>query len=142
MSANVDLVLAFFAALENDDLPWMAQWVHPKVELVIADGPEPGACIGLARAAEHWREYLSTWEDCRVAASDLRDLDSARVLLLQRFSGRGKTRVNDVRRRQYQRAGIFQILNGKVGRVLFYWNGEHALADLGLASDAVANRPE
>jgi hypothetical protein len=68
-----------------------AGWADPKIEFVVADGPEPGNWTGLAGMAKAFRDWLSPWEDFRSEADEYRAIDAARVLVLIRRSGRGKT---------------------------------------------------
>jgi hypothetical protein len=60
------------------------------------DRPDPGSWTGLAAMAEAVRGRLSAFEEYRIEAEEYRELDDERVLVLTRFSGRGKTRGVDL----------------------------------------------
>jgi ketosteroid isomerase-like protein len=133
-SANLDLVRSIFAGTERADFG-SAQWAHPEIELVIADGPAPGRWTGLAGMAEGWREVLSAWEDWRDEVDEYRELDDERVLVLARKSGRGKTSGLELGQIQTKSAGVFHVRGGKVTRLVFYFDRKRALADLGLVRE-------
>ena len=89
-SANLDLGRSIYAAWERGD--WSsAEWAHPEIEFDIADGPEPGIGIGVTAMAESWRKWLSAWDGYRIEAEEYRELDAERVIVLNRYGGRGKT---------------------------------------------------
>jgi len=139
-SANVDLVRSIFAEWERGDLS-SAEWADPEIELVIADGPHPGRSKGLAGIAETMRDFLRAWEDWRVAADEYRELDSERVLVLQHYSARGKTSGLPLAQGAAKGANLFHIRDGKVTRVVCYFERDRALADVGLAPEARPGGP-
>jgi ketosteroid isomerase-like protein len=134
-SANVHLVRSIFAVWERGDYR-SAEWADPEIEYVIADGPAPGSWSGLEGMAEGFREWLSAWEDFRGDVEGYRELDGERVLVLIRFSGRGKRSGLDLGPMRSKGANLFHIRGGKVTRFVAYWDRERALADLGLAPEA------
>jgi hypothetical protein len=69
MSANLDLVRSIYAAWERGDFS-SAEWVHPEIEFVIADGPSPGRWAGVAGSGAGFRDFLSTWEDLCVEVDE------------------------------------------------------------------------
>ena len=137
---NLDLVRSIYAAWERGDYS-SAEWAHPEIEYVYADGPAPGSWAGLASMAERWRDWLSAWEDFRTEAEGYRELDGERVLVLSHFSGRGKTSRVELGQSQTKQANVFHVRDGKVTRLVIYWDRKRALADLGLAPEVEATDP-
>jgi ketosteroid isomerase-like protein len=129
-SPNLDLVRSIFAAWERGDFS-SVEWADPEIEMVLADGPDPGSFKGLAEMAAGWRGRMSAWEQARFAAEEFRELDDERVLVLAHFSGRGKRSGLDM---DATVANIFHVRHGKVTRIVRYWDRERAFADLGLPS--------
>jgi ketosteroid isomerase-like protein len=66
---------------------------------------------------------------------EYRELDDERVLVLNRFGGRGKTSGLDIGQMRAKGANLFHIRDGKVIRVVLYGDRDRALADLGLAPE-------
>jgi ketosteroid isomerase-like protein len=133
-SANLELVRSLYADWERGDFS-SVEWAHPEIEWVIADGPEPGRWTGLAGLAEARRVFLSAWEDFRTEVEEYREPDDERVLVLTQRSGRGKTSGLELGQIRTKGAALFQVRDGKVTRVVYYFDREHALADLGLAPE-------
>ena len=128
---NLELVRSIFAAWERGDYS-SAEWAHPEIELVAADGPTPGSWTGVAEMAGAWREALSAFEELRAEADEYRALDDERVLVLMHFSGRGKTSGLEVGDIHMKGANLFHVRDGKVSRLVAYWDRERAFADVGL----------
>jgi ketosteroid isomerase-like protein len=134
-SANLDLVRSIFARWERGDVS-SAEWADPEIEFVTADGPSPGSSTGLAGMAEAMREFLGAWQGWRVEADEYRELDDERVLVLQHYSARGRTSGLEVGQTMAKGANLFHVRGGKVTKLVCYFEREHALAELGLASEA------
>jgi ketosteroid isomerase-like protein len=132
MSENLDLVRSIFADCERGDFS-SAEWADPEIKYVFTDGPTPGTWTGLVGMAEVWRDWLSAWEDMNIEAQEYRELDDERVLVLGRYSGRGKTSGLELGPMGAKGALLFHIRDGKVTRFVGYWDRDRALADLGLA---------
>jgi ketosteroid isomerase-like protein len=130
-SANLDLVRSIFADLERGDFG-RADWAHRDIEYVRADGPSPGSSTGLAEMANALRDILSAWEDVRIEADEYRELDDERVLVLMHRSAQGKASGLEVGVTRTQGAHLFHIRDGKVTKLVGYWDRDLALADLGL----------
>jgi ketosteroid isomerase-like protein len=86
--------------------------------------------------AEGWRAFLSAWESFRGTVEEYRELDNGRVVALNSFSGRGKSSGLDVGQTLIRAATIVYVREGKVTRLLVYFDRERALEDLGLAPEA------
>jgi ketosteroid isomerase-like protein len=82
--------------------------------------------------ATAWREVLDAWEGYRVGTASYRTVDDERVLVLSRQSGRGKASGLDLGQMPTQNATLFHVRDGKVVRVVVYWDSDRAFADLGL----------
>jgi ketosteroid isomerase-like protein len=128
VSANLDLVRSIYAAFERGDYT-SADWADPEIVRVVVDGPEPGSSTGLDGLAEAMRDVFSAIEDARAEADEYRELDDERVLVLMRAVGRGKRSGAPV---SMSCAEVFEAREGKVIRVVFYFDRANALADLGL----------
>jgi ketosteroid isomerase-like protein len=129
---NVELARSIFAAWERGDFSSL-EWAHPEIEFVIADGPVPGSWTGLAGMAEGFRDLVNVWERYRIEASEYRELDGGRVLVLVHGYGRGKTSGLELAQVQARGAGLLHVRGGKVIRYVIYFDRERALADLGLS---------
>jgi ketosteroid isomerase-like protein len=129
VSELLDLVRSIYADWERGDFS-SAAWADPEIEFVVPDGPDPGTWKGLAEMTESWRSQVSAWEAFDAVADEIRQLDDERVLVLSHVCARGKTSGLDVGEKG---AELFHIRDGKVTRLVTYWERERALTDLGLA---------
>jgi ketosteroid isomerase-like protein len=133
-SANLELVRSICTARERGDYG-SADWADPEIEYVLADGPTPGTWRGLDEMAQGVRDFLGAWADFRAIAEDCRELDDHRVLVLLTLQGRGKTSGLDLDQTHTKGADVFHLRNGKVTRIVHYFDRQRALADLGLAPE-------
>jgi ketosteroid isomerase-like protein len=138
MSANLDLVRSLYVAWERGDYFSSAEWAHPEIEFVLADGPTPFTQTGLTSMVEAWRAFLDTWEDHRTEVQEYRELDDERVLVLVYVSARGKASGLEVGRMPRKMANLFHIRGAKIVRLVMYFDCERAFADLGLDPEASA----
>ena len=132
---NVALVRAICIPWERGDFS-STEWAHPEIEYVMADGPTPGSWTGLAGLAEGWRGFLSAWEESRAELDEFHVLDDERVLVLFYFRGSGKTSGLDLGQMRTKGANLFHLRDGKVRKLVTYFDPNRALADLGLSSGA------
>jgi hypothetical protein len=131
MSEHVNLVRSIYADWERG--VWTsAAWARSDVEFAVADGPEPGVVRGVPAMAESWQQWLSAWEDYRLEAEEYRELDEERVLVLHRYSGRGRASRLEIGQVWTEAATVFTVREDKVSRIAVYNDRDRALADLGL----------
>jgi len=135
MSSNLDLVRAIYADWEHGDFS-TSHWAHPAIEHEDADGPLGGGTGGFERLGHGVREFLSEWEDFRLEADEFRELDAERVLALDHRSGRSKTSGLELGQMRTKGARLFHIRDGRVIKIVVYFDRERALADLGLGPGA------
>ena len=109
-----------------------AEWAHPEIEVVIADGPSPGRWSGLAGMAEAARDLFSAWDDVRAEAEEYRALDRDEVLVLDHRSGRGTTSGLELGQMRTQGATLWRVRDGRMTRLVIYWDRNRAFADLDL----------
>jgi ketosteroid isomerase-like protein len=133
-ATNLDLVRSIFGGWERGDYS-RTDWADPQIEFEFADGPTPGCWTGLSGLANAWRDFLDVWEGFRSELDECRQLDADRVLTLAHYGGRGKSSQVEIARTPSRSAGIFEFRDGRVIRLTFYFDREHALADLGLAPE-------
>ena len=127
----LDLVRSVLADWARGD--WSSvEWASPEIEFLFADGPNPGRWTGVAGMREVFLDFLRAWEGLGVEPTEYRELDGERVLVLVHFSGRGKTSGLDLAQVQPKNAALFHIGDGKVTKLVLYWDSDRALADLGL----------
>jgi ketosteroid isomerase-like protein len=133
---NVELVCSISAASERGELLQpAAAWAHPEIEWVIADGPTAGSWKGVAGMAESIRGMLSAWDDLRIYLEEYRALDDERVLVLLRRAGRGKTSGIELGELHTRGAAVYHVHDGKVTKIVSYYDRDRAFADLGLAPE-------
>jgi ketosteroid isomerase-like protein len=131
VSENLNLVRSIYADWERGEFD-SADWAHPDIEYVSIDGPDPGAWTGTEEMAENFRGWLVLWKDFRLLADEYRLVGTEKVIVLDHYSGRGKTSGLDLGQIQGRGAWVFQIRAGKVARMARYLDRDRAFADLGM----------
>jgi ketosteroid isomerase-like protein len=131
MSANLDLVRSIYADWKRGDFS-SVEWADPEIEYVHADGPTPGSWKGVPAMGSVFRDWLSAWDDWTAEAEEYRELDADRILVITTSTGRGKSSGLGVGQMYAHGANLVHVRNGKVTRLVTYWNADRAFADLGL----------
>ncbi|MCW3029889.1 MAG: hypothetical protein JWM66_22 [Solirubrobacterales bacterium] len=137
MTEHLDLLRSIYAEWEHGDFS-SARWAHPAIEFVIVGGPDPGTWTGVDAMAEGWFRFLQAWDDFHVEPEEYRPLDRARTLVLIRRSGRGRTSGLEVDEMHSEAADLFDVADGKVIRLVHYWERARALADLSIEAQDMA----
>jgi ketosteroid isomerase-like protein len=130
-SGNVELVRSIFAAWERGDFR-STDWADPKIEFVIADGPSPGSWVGVAGMAEGFGGWFSAWAEYRLDAEAYLELDDSSVLAPLSVSGRGKLSGLNLGEMHTRSANLFHLRNGRVTRLVIYFDRDRAFAELGV----------
>jgi ketosteroid isomerase-like protein len=107
-------------------------WAHPEIEFVSADGTTPGTWRGLEETRAGWREVLNAWDDFRTQAVEFREIADDCLLVLTDNTGRGKVSGFELGDTATRGANVLHLRDGKVVKLVAYWNRDQALADLGL----------
>jgi ketosteroid isomerase-like protein len=129
-STNLDLVRSIYADWERGDYS-RTEWADPDIEFVYADGPEPASGRGPAAMWVAWRDFLSAWREYRAVAEEYRELDDGSIVVMTAFHARGRASKIEVREVLARGASVMQVDDGKVTKVVLYYNRDRALADLG-----------
>jgi ketosteroid isomerase-like protein len=130
MSENLDLARSIYADWERGDFS-ATVWAHPEIQWAAVGGPEPSSGKGVGTLDAAWRDFLGAWGDYRVVAEEFRPLDAERVLVLLTARARGRA-SGLVAEAGTEGANLLHIRDGRVTRLITYWDRDHALADLGL----------
>ena len=128
---NVEIVRSIFEAWERGDYD-SADWAHPDIAFVVADGPTGGSWTGVPAMAAAWRESLDAFDGLRPRAEEYRPLDDERVLVLMHLTGKGKTSGLDVGDVRMDGANLFQVRDGQVTKLVLYWDRRHMPPDVAL----------
>jgi hypothetical protein len=75
---------------------------------------------------------MGVWNDVRAEVEEHRELDAERVLVLESRRARGKASGLELRNMRSEGAVLFCVRDAAVARLVFYWDRDRALADLGL----------
>ena len=108
------------------------EWADPEIEWASVGSPYGESATGLAERAEGFRRFLGTWDRYSIEADEYCELDSQRVLVLVHDGGRGRASGLDLGSIKGERAMLFCVRDGKVTKLVVYWDRDRALADLGL----------
>lgn len=131
VSSKLELVRSIYRNWERGD--WSSvQWADPEIDFEMVGGLLEGRWEGLKEMGEAWSTMLSAWDDLRAKAEKFIELNDDRVLVLLRNEGRGKGSGIEIGGISSRSANLFTIRDGKVTRLVLYWDRDRAIADAGL----------
>ena len=129
---NVDVVRKLYTYWQAQDVEAGTKLVDPDIEFV-----RIGA--GLGDLAGEWRgvdamwgalfQWLQAWDELKVSPERFIELDDGRVLVLDRQTGRGRASTITL---EHDLASIFTVRDGKLTRLVAYWDRADALRDAGV----------
>jgi ketosteroid isomerase-like protein len=131
-SENVRLVREIYDRWEAGDFS-SVEWAHPEIEYALVGGTDPSTYRGPEAMGRAWADWLSSFDDFGVHAEEIIDAGE-RVLVMVRFSGRGKgsgVSVEDVAGERG--ANLFELRDGKVVRLLLYPDRDVARREIELS---------
>ena len=128
---NVEIVRSIYAGWEHGDFS-SSDWAHPEIEWVMADGPTATTRTGVAGMNEGWRENVNAWTNVRAEAEEYRQLDDGRVLVFFHVIARGKASGLELPEAMTKGASLYEFRDGKVTRLVNYWDRQRALEAAGL----------
>ena len=134
-SVNLELVQSIYADWERGDFSQTPRWADEGIEWARFGGQGAGAWTGQEAITQAIGELLGSFDDIRALADHYEEVDDNRVLVLTRWSGRAHDTGSEV---ELLRANLFRISDGRIARLIFYWDRNRALADLGLPLDTGA----
>ena len=137
--SNAAVVRSILASWGRGELSSL-EWAAPEIEFVFADGPEPGRHLGREAMKDLFRGWLGSFAEFGISVEDVIDLDRGRVLALTSVRGQGKTSGVDLARTGSKTAHLFELRDGRVRRLVVYFQRERALAELGLGPQGVPCR--
>jgi ketosteroid isomerase-like protein len=126
---NVEIVRMLYAAFAQGDF-----WAHPEVYdpdvrggRVMGSDTEgaglSGEWHGVQELAKGARQWMEAWEDLRVQAEEYLDAGE-KVVVLTRQIGRARASGIPLNR---EMADVYELRDGKVTAVHFYWSRHQAL---------------
>jgi ketosteroid isomerase-like protein len=131
VSENLEIVKSIFAGWSQGDFT-SADWADPEIDFEFADGPTPDRAKGLPGMVELWRSMLDAWVNLRAVPESFHELDDGRVLVFLRNEGRGRSSGIDIQEISVESANVFELRDGKVTKLVLYWERQRAVDAVGL----------
>jgi ketosteroid isomerase-like protein len=135
---SVEVVRKLYEFWQTRDAEAGAKLVDPDIEFVRI-GEALGDLAGEWRGSDAmWRaifQWLQAWDELTVTAERFIELDDGRVLVLDRQVGRGRSSSATL---EHDLATIFTVRDGRLTRLVAYWDRADALRDAGIDAEDLA----
>ncbi len=126
---TLDFVRSIYARWSRGEFG-AVDWADPDIDFVMADGPTPGRWTGVPAMGAAWGALIESFEDLHVEAEEIRALDPSRFLVLTRNTGRGRASGVDIGEVTARGANVLHVHEGRVVRLVLYWDRERAEVEL------------
>jgi ketosteroid isomerase-like protein len=135
MSQYVDYIRIGLEAWNRRDLDLALSGMHPEVDWRIPSAAGGGLDLeeryhGPEGVKRFWELFWEAWEWISLEPQEFIELDGDRLLVLARFSGRGRGSGAEVER---QVAHLYEFRDEKIIGFEFHWTKEEGLKAAGLA---------
>ncbi len=124
MSRNTEVIEGIYDDWGRGDFSRI-DWAAADFELVLADGPTAGSAKGREAAGRLWGEHLAAFEDFRTLVEEVEVIADVTT-----NTGRGKASGMEVGQIPTAGANVIHLQDGKVTKLVAYWDRERAKADL------------
>ena len=124
---NLELVRRVYEGWARGDFS-ASDAFDPDVEFEMPDWPHSAGSRGLEGMSDTWRTTLAAWDDFR--AEPERFIDTGdHVVVLNHVHAWGKESGAEV---SADTATVWTVRDGKVVRLVLYWNSDNALDSVGV----------
>jgi ketosteroid isomerase-like protein len=131
VSENLEIVKAIYAEWEKGD--WSSSdWADPEIEFEMVGDLIEGSWTGIAEMAKAWGRMVNAWDGLTADPEEFREIDDGRILVLLHNSGRGRESGIELEEISAKSANVFTIREGRVTKLVLYWDRDRAIEDLDL----------
>lgn len=126
---NAELARAGFEAFNRGDADFIAQFLHPDIEVHNSDEVGQGGTYHGRDGYQEWiRDWMDAWEEFRIAVEEVEEVDEHNFLVHCDQHGRGQGSGVEVTRHV---VFLLTLQDGLAKRLHIYGDREAALAALG-----------
>jgi ketosteroid isomerase-like protein len=132
---DVELVRTVFDAINRRDVQAVLDAYHPDADMstLTSELVQGKSYRGHTGIREYFSSFADVWEELRLEPEEIHDLGDDRILVVGRWSSRGKESGADV---ESPAAWLFGIRDGQIVFSRAYRDAEEALSDAPEPRDA------